>query len=418
MMKNVLPLITPGKQPTNNMEGGHLTGEEWMNGDKEALSRLLKIGLVDVLASSTTISLDANEELARMVPLFCTYFSREELAHLIGEDMTITLFDTYRLVMLQNLVLEDELRNLLQAFREAGIPLLLFKGPALAYTVYPNPHLRTYHDIDVLIHADDIARIDAFLTERGYTAYEEYRANTLDKNRTGYNYTLKLSNPGLKVLVELHTAPHAGEISAEFDAASLWERAQSVEILGEQVLIMNPQDHLLYLCWHFRFHWFSRMLWLYDLVVMVRTLNPVMDWNALLLAARRQHLATTLYYCLSWCHELFGVPIPKEVFAQLRPPLACRLIVERITMPEPAKALVSPKWEKRRILAHRAMVDSTSELLVEGKLTFFPAPVILGRRYMEHSRLPLKFLFLYYFIHPWITLAKGCRYLLKQRKQQ
>jgi hypothetical protein len=180
---------------------------------------------------------------------------------------------------------------------------------------------------------------------------------------------------------------------------------------------MHPLDHLLYLCWHFRFHWFSRVIWLYDLAAMLRAPGSQIDWNELILTARRQHAATTLYYCLCWCRDLFGTSVPREVLARLRPPLVCRLIVERITMPEAVRALALPQWEKRRILAHRVMVDSTAELLAEGRRAFFPAPVNLGRRYMEHSRLPLKFLFLYYFIHPWMTIARGCRYLLQKAKQ-
>jgi len=66
------------------------------------------------------------------------------------------------------------------------------------------------------------------------------------------------------------------------------------------------------------------------------------------------------------------------------------------------------------------MVDSTIELLQAVVRAFFPLPTTIGLRYMNHSRLPLQFIFLYYLIHPWITLLKGCRYLLiwKHRREK
>jgi hypothetical protein len=148
----------------------------------------------------------------------------------------------------------------------------------------------------------------------------------------------------------------------------------------------------------------------------VRALGQGLDWQSLVQRARRQRLATTLYYCLSWCRDLFAVDVPEHVFAQLAPPLACRIIVERIAMPDVARTLASAQGQSRRILAHRVMVDTTFSLLGAGVRILFPTPAAMGQRYMEHSRLPLRFFFLYYLIHPWITLAKGVRYLLSSRR--
>jgi hypothetical protein len=267
------------------------------------------------------------------------------------------------------------------------------------------------------VHREDIARAHELLLSMGYTFYEEFRGNALDKNRTGYNYTLKRSDSWLEVLIELHTAPHTGEIATVFDVEAMWQKAQPITVLGERALTMDQVDHLLYLCWHYRFHGFSRLIWLYDLVAMVRSFGEDFDWQRLVQAARHQRLATTLYYCLSWCRDLFEVTVPEEVFRQLRPPLATRLIVERITLSDPHKALVAVAWQPQRIVAHRAMVDSTAALLTVGLRAFFPEPAILGKRYMDRSHLPLQLYFLFYLVHPWITLAKGFRYLLERRKK-
>lgn len=272
--------------------------------------------------------------------------------------------------------------------------------------------MRTYHDIDMFIHSDDLPQVHELLLQMGYTFYEEYRTNVTNNKRTGYNYVLSRPDSWFEIPIELHTAPHPSEIGTDFDVDSLWLKAQRIEVLGESTLTMNPIDHFLYLCWHYRFHGFTRLLWLYDLVVMLRAIGPELNWGELVQTARRQHLATTLYYCLSWCADLFEVSIPRKGFMWLRPPWACRMVVEHIAMPNTVETLVSIHGQPRRIIAHRAMVDSTMGLIKAGIQALFPSSASLGRRYMSASRLPLKLYFLYYFIHPWTTLAKGFRSLL------
>ncbi len=346
-----------------------LSTKQYIENDKKAFTILLKLIVANTSTEDQTVNLDTNEELLRLIPVLCVYFSRQELIQLVGEKLTTRMLELNRLETAQNLVLERELQNVLRAFNE-------------------------------------------------YTFYEEYRANVTNSKRTGFNYILARSDSWLEIPIELHTAPHPSEIGTDFEVESLWLKAQHIEVLGESTLTMHPIDHLLYLCWHYRFHGFTRLLWLYDLVVMLRAAGPELDWIELVQAARRQHLATTLYYCLSWCRDLFGVSIPADVFIRLQPPWACRLIVERIAMPNAMEILASSGGQSRRIIAHRAMVDSTVGLIKASVQALFPSPASIGRRYMGNSRLPLKFYFLYYFIHPWTTLAKGFCYVLKRGRRK
>ena len=386
--------------------------------DKHALARLLRPGLADLRARGRTIDLNTNEELARLAPVLCACFSQDELAQLFNTQVAADMLRIHHTEMLQNMYLERALQDMLRVFNEAKIPLLLFKGPALAYHYYPQPHLRTYHDIDVLISPADLERAHDLLLRQGFKFYEEFRSNVMDEARSGYNYHLKQKDSWLEILVELHTAPHASDIGSRFDVQALWKEAEAITLLNEPVLIMSHIDHLLYLCWHYRFHGFTRLLWFYDIVVMARAAQSEMDWTELAKRARKLNLATTLYYLLLWCRDLFCVPIPERVFRMLRPPLVSRLVIERMAMPDVAKSLVSSLQQPQRILARRFMVDNSSDLLKAGTRTLFPSKATIGRRYMSHSRLPLRLYFVFYFIHPWVTLAKGVRFLFRKRENK
>jgi hypothetical protein len=395
---------------------GSLTTQEYTRHDKTVFAQFLKYISAEVRTGKQPLNLASNEELPRLIPVLCNYFSRKELTELIGEHITNEFMQMHRLEMLQNLFLESELRRVLLAFNEANIPLMLFKGPVLAYTVYPKPHMRTYHDIDALIQPGDLAHAQDVLTQMGYSFYNEYRADAVDEERTGYHFSLQSPGSPFAAIIELHTAPHASEIGTLFDREALWKNATAMTILDQPVVTMNPADHLLYLCWHYRFHGFTRLLWLYDLVMMLRAYGNILEWERLIRTAHQQDMAATLYYCLSWCHELFDIAIPEAVFSQLCPPVASRLIVERIALPDIARHLSIARYQKRRLIARRAMVSSNRDLLKAGLRMFFPSPVALQKRYMDHSWLPLRLFFLFYFIHPWTTLAKGCRLLFKRQK--
>lgn len=389
--------------------GGNLTARIDIQHDKAVFTRWLNSIAMDARVGGRRVHLASNEELPRLIPVLYEFFTREELIDLVGKQLTGAILEMHRAEMLQNLLLESELQRVLRAFNEAAIPLMLFKGPVLAYTAYPNPHMRTYHDLDFLIHPADVERAGDLLAQMGYSFYEEYRADAADEQRTAYHYSLQPSGMPFACIIELHTAPHASEIGTLSDLGALWENARSMIILGQPVVTMNPADHLLFLCWHYRFHGFTRLLWLYDLVMILRFGDNPLDWDYLVRVARDQHLATTLYYCLCWCRDLFAVAIPEAVFARLRPPLVSRLVVERVALPDVARGLSVASYQEHRIIARRAMVDSHGDLLKAGLRMLFPSPLALQKRYMDHSRLPLRLFFLFYFIHPWITLAKGMR---------
>ena len=398
------------------LQGQHPPTRSFPVDDKDALARLLRSGLADLRAHGQAIDLNTNEELARLAPVLCSCFSQEELAQLFDARVAADMLGVYHTEMLQNLYLEHALQDLLRSFNEAKIPLLLFKGPVLAHHYYAQARLRTYHDIDALISPASLERARDLLLCQGFTFYEEFRSNATDETRSGYNFLLKQGDSWLEILVELHTAPHASEIGSRFDVETLWKEATAATLLEQPVLIMDHIDHLLYLCWHYRFHGFTRLLWLYDIVVMARATQSEEDWNKLARRARQLDLATTLYYLLLWCRDLFQVPVPERVFRMLRPPLVSRVVIERIALPDVAQALVSSLQQPRRILARRFMVDSSLDLLKAGARALFPSKAAIGRRYMSHSCLPLRLYFVFYPIHLWITLAKGAHFLFRKRR--
>ena len=69
----------------------------------------------------------------------------------------------------QNLILTAQLLELLLLFQSEGIAVLPLKGPPLAESLYPDPLLRPFSDLDVLVHKQDVPAVVQALTRHGYT---------------------------------------------------------------------------------------------------------------------------------------------------------------------------------------------------------------------------------------------------------
>ncbi|MDO9327070.1 MAG: nucleotidyltransferase family protein, partial [Methanoregula sp.] len=62
-----------------------------------------------------------------------------------------------------------QIQAVANAMRDAGIPVILLKGHALARTVYPDPALRQSSDIDMLVQPHNFPVAEAVLEKLGYS---------------------------------------------------------------------------------------------------------------------------------------------------------------------------------------------------------------------------------------------------------
>ena len=72
-------------------------------------------------------------------------------------------------LMQQQLHLEAQLRTVVEVLESHGLDHRLLKGPALANTVYADPLQRYFHDIDLLVRAEQLADVVRVLTRKPAT---------------------------------------------------------------------------------------------------------------------------------------------------------------------------------------------------------------------------------------------------------
>lgn len=345
------------------------------------------------------------------LPLLMQERPAERLKERIGQKKFEQLRDLYRQSSLLNLWYELELKHVLEVLAEVHIPVMVLKGADIATTIYPHPGLRHFGDVDLMVQPRDLVAITRTLERMGYRYHQEYRFEAISRKRAGFVYVKEVAVGYL--IFEIHTALHSNEMGVLFDTAQIWERARSITIADHSVYGMGLEDLFLYLCWHYRSHSFTRLIWLYDIAILLLRCGGRLDWELVQRLARKQGLAATVYYCAHWCREVFHIAVPGDAqLEKFRPPIFIQRLVARQVGEDLILVLRAAAYRERKLL-QRLMVDDIPMLCLVMMRAVFPSPTHLGRLYMEHSRLPVRLFWLYYPLHPFFLLRE---YLRQQNK--
>ena len=167
----------------------------------------------------------------------------------------------------RNLLMGQQIGRVLTAFQEAGIPVLLIKGPALGRTVYPDPALRQSSDIDLLIRPEDFLSSEKIMESLGYSC----PARTYHLSRHTFHHQEFL--PGKKgMMVEIHWMADFGfGYFPENWLDNFLKRKIHVESKDLIFDTLHPADHLQLLVFHNVIHHTHRRLdWIMDIARMTQ----------------------------------------------------------------------------------------------------------------------------------------------------
>lgn len=350
-----------------------------------------------------TMGLNASAStLQGCLPLLLQQVPAERLIELVGQKRYEELRTCYQEMSHLDLWYSLELRNVLEILKAKGIQVMVLKGADLAATVYPQPGLRYFDDIDLMVQPEDLPATTAILEQLGYSYYQEYRFEAISKRRAGFVY-VKSTAAG-RLVFEIHTSPHSNEMGISFESVHLWERARPITVCNSDVCGMGLEDLLIYLCWHYRSHFFGRLIWLYDIALILMLYGDQLDWALVRQLAHERGLAATLYYCKHLCAQKFNTSLPETIkIEECAPPVIVQRLIAHFIGDDLTLVLRPTAYRERKLL-QRLMVDNTNALCLIGLRTIVPSPEHLGRLYMQHSRLPMHLYWLYYPLHPLLLI--------------
>ena len=226
----------------------------------------------------------------------------------------------------RNLFFASELHGLLSALSAAGIDAMAFRGPVLAVQAYGNLSYREFEDLDVLVHPRDVVRARAVLESRGFVW--EHRLSRMQERgyrRFGHDYQFLRADHRLRVEVHWALLPRR---FMSMDTGPVWQRSTVVRVAGRELRTLSPEDLLIVLCAHGTKHYWERLGWILDAVLLVRN-TPALDWDyvarrAEALGARRMILLT-----FELARRILGVNVPVPIAARDRDRTAAARLAAR-----------------------------------------------------------------------------------------
>jgi Uncharacterised nucleotidyltransferase len=239
-------------------------------------------------------------------------FLDQNCAELMPEVGAAALRTRFQIVVLFNRHLAGELVRLVRMFTDAGIEVISFKGPVLAFSAYGSIEARQFVDLDLLIERSDLPRAAELLASQGYASILKRR------ERAGDPYFQEFEDyfaaPGGVGGIDLHWRMTPRSFPFAPDEDSLRRRAVTVDLNDCAIRTLEPLDHLLYVCVHAAKHGWHKLSSISDVAAIVRA-NPEIDLHDALARASqcgsRRMLLTGLYLA----HALLGAPLPDDVFA-------------------------------------------------------------------------------------------------------
>lgn len=215
-----------------------------------------------------------------------------------------------------NLFYTAELFKILNLFDENGIPAIPFKGPVLSLSLYENPALREFSDLDILVRKQDVFKALSLLTQIGYENPYNHspaiEARILEQQNNCY-----IGKSGSGSLIEIHWSLLPGYLGVSLPMERWWERTIDICVQSRQVRSLQNEDLLLALCIHGSKHMWQSLMWIVDIVQFLDK-YPNLNWGILVNPQVHPDLRRILSVGLIVSSELLGAVLPQNVLETCR----------------------------------------------------------------------------------------------------
>jgi hypothetical protein len=220
----------------------------------------------------------------------------------------------YLFSLMVNSRLMKRLGLLLEKYDEAEIPVIILKGPALCLSVYPDPALRPFSDLDILISRDNLQKAKSLMPELGYSIiYGSYRNPDNLNEELGCEWSY-IDGPNV---VEVHWDLLDKLAPFDIDIKRYWDGALEKAVDGQKVLIFSPENQLLHLCLHqYKHHW-ENLRELVDIAGVIKTYGESIKWERILDESSRSGVGRCVYYSLYLSNQILGTKVPEKVMNDL-----------------------------------------------------------------------------------------------------
>lgn len=288
----------------------------------------------------------------------------------------------------KNILALEQIAELQNALKKAGINFIILKGLFLIQTIYKNLGLRSFVDIDILVKEDDLTALRYKLKELGYTLQDEEMALLLREFGCDDWVFLKQGNLSLDIHWQLCKFERFKGI-IKFDEGQFFQDAKKNSINNGQPLGLYKEDLFLYLSMHLALlQGFSGLHWFYDLKATIDYYGDNFDWELLIQKAKKAKLKTALYYTLYFYKKLLDTNFSSKILRCLKPSFLKRWLFGLcVDNSDNLRPILPSERGKRYYIGQSLLMDGFLNISRVFIRIFFPSREWLLYHYGHSSRL-------------------------------
>jgi hypothetical protein len=268
-----------------------------------------------------------------MVPLLAEQI-QDLNSSLVPDDVRHRLREAQRAHTVFSLQLIAELFRVLQRFAEAGLEILVTKGPVLSVRCYGDPGMRQYGDLDVVVRDQDVLQATQVMLDLAYEPRIPLTA--IDAKKMPGEYAFR--KPATHLLVEFHTERTFRYHPRPLQIENLFQRRASVTIDNREVPALSLEDELVLICVHGAKHFWERLMWIADVAALISSRHAP-DWDRVVAVAREVGAERILRLGLRLASDLLGAKLPAQLETSVQSDRAvsklAAQITRNLTSPEP-----------------------------------------------------------------------------------
>jgi hypothetical protein len=294
------------------------------------------------------------------------------------------------------------IRKILPELAAADVPVLLLKGAALAYTVYPQPYLRSRGDLDLLIPEHQKSDANAALVTAGYEPQHHLR----EAGSFQLTYFPPAADVGADA-IDLHEQLNDHRIFTPllpFDR--LFASSMPVQALGPHARSPCPVDMMLHAAMHRAANFTTvyraagesfiepnRLIWLYDVHLLANAFTR-QDWTRLAEFAEQHSIRQVCWDTLQSTASAFRTSIPADIARRLGTAAA----------KEPSAAYLRTGLANKLLTDIRAQPNLRARWQLAASYAL-PAPDFVRQKYDQKKNAPLPVLYVLHIVRGIARLA-------------
>lgn len=213
----------------------------------------------------------------------------------------------------------EAIGEIIDAARVCIPQLILLKGISVADEVYPQFHWRPMRDIDVLVPAESLARMERLLRELGYRQTSDVPQRVYD----AHHHTMPFFHAEKQVWIEVHhhlISPRNRACQDRlFTLAHVFAEVRKSRFQGRSVHRLSPELQVAHIAVHWAqdFKEIGGMIAALDVIFLLQRSGESFRWENLLAWIERSPTAASLYLLLSYLDSRGLLALPEGILRRL-----------------------------------------------------------------------------------------------------